>query len=262
MIKFNLTEEGNSIGSKHIKNFEERFIERGLTPLEEIKDAKHKVPCVDAEGYKYLLCYHSAVGDKRTKNFNRWDKKNPFKPYNMRLYASRVQYNAEILSTDDELMEASNVRIKFKRPQCGKTYDKWWGHWKSMPYNRHVCPECNDNQISAGYSSCSILTEDWLREHDIPYIREYSFDDCKNKRCLRFDFCVNWNGRKILIEVDGHQHFYVGGWTDESKLHYNQKLDKIKEDYCTANGHILVRIPYWLYRHTTYKDILNQTFFS
>lgn len=262
MIKFNLTEEGNGIGSKHIKNFEERFIERGLTPLEEIKDAKHKVPCVDAEGYKYLLCYHSAVGDKRTKNFNRWDKKNPFKPYNMRLYASSVQYNAEILSTDDELMEASDARIKFKCPQCGKTYDKRWGHWKSMPYNRHVCPECNDNQISAGYSSCSILTEDWLREHDIPYIREYSFDDCKNKRCLRFDFCVNWNGRKILIEVDGHQHFYVGGWTDESKLHYNQKLDKIKDDYCATNGHILVRIPYWLYRHTTYKDILNQTFFS
>ena len=41
------------MGSKHIKNFEEKFIERGLTPLEEIRDAKHKIMCVDAEGYKY-----------------------------------------------------------------------------------------------------------------------------------------------------------------------------------------------------------------
>ena len=40
------------------------------------------------------------------------------------------------------------------------------------------------------------------------------------------------------------------------------ELDKIKEDYCSANGHTLIRIPYWLYRHSTYKDILNQTFFG
>lgn len=128
------------MGSKHIKNFEEKFIERGLTPLEEIRDAKHKIMCVDAEGYKYLLCYRGSVSDKRTKRFDRWDKTNPF--------------------------------------------------------------------------------------------------------------------------VDGQQHFYAGGWTDDDKLRYNQELDKIKEDYCSANGHTLIRIPYWLYRHSTYKDILNQTFFG
>ena len=250
------------MGSKHINNFEEKFIERGLTPLEEIRDAKHKIMCVDAEGYKYLLCYRGSVSDKRTKRFDRWDKTNPFKAYNMRLYASRVQDDVEILSTDDELMMSSDVRIKFRCPQCGKEYDKKWCHWIAMPYNRHVCPECNNNPVAAGYSSCSILTENWLREHGIPYIREYSFDDCKNKRCLRFDFCVDWNSQKVLIEVDGQQHFYAGGWTDDDKLRYNQELDKIKEDYCSANGHTLIRIPYWLYRHSTYKDILNQTFFG
>lgn len=250
------------MGSKHIKNFEEKFIERGLTPLEKIRDAKHKVSCVDSDGYKYLLCYHTSIGDKRTKQFDKWDKTNPFKAYNMRLYASKVQDNVEILSTDDELMLSSDIRIKFRCPRCGKIYDKKWCHWINMPYNRHICPECNDNKVSAGYSSCSILTEDWLREHNIQYIREYSFDDCKNKRCLRFDFYIKWNNRDILIEVDGQQHFYVGGWTDADKLQYNQKTDKIKDDYCELNGYELVRIPYWLYRHTTYKDILNKTFFG
>lgn len=128
------------MGSKHIKDFKEKFIQRGLIPLEEIRDAKHKVTCMDAEGYKYLLCYRGSVSDKRTKQFDRWDKTNPFKTYNMRLYASRVQDNVEILSTDDELMCASDVRIKFRCPQCGKIYDKKWCHWIAMPYNCHVCP--------------------------------------------------------------------------------------------------------------------------
>ena len=57
------------IGSKRIKDFKEKFLEKGLTPLEEILDAKHKVPCIDVEGYKYYLCYHSSISDKRTKQF-------------------------------------------------------------------------------------------------------------------------------------------------------------------------------------------------
>jgi len=62
--------------------------------------------------------------------------------------------------------------------------------------------------------------------------------------------------------VDGQQHFYVGGWTDVDKLQYNQKTDKIKDDYCKLNWYELVRIPHWIYRHTTHKDILNKTFFG
>lgn len=250
------------MGSKHIKDFRAKFLERGLTPLEEIEDAKHKVDCVDAEGYKYRLCYRGSVSDKRTKQFDKWDKTNPFKAYNMRLYASRVQENVEILSADEELMDASNTRVWFRCPLCGEEYDKKWCHWIAMPYNRHVCPRCNDDACTAGYSPCSILTEDWLREHDIPYIREYKFDDCKNKRVLRFDFCVEWNGGKILIEVDGQQHFYIGGWTTPERLAENQARDKIKDEYCAEHGHTLVRIPYWLYRHGKYLEILNQTFFS
>lgn len=250
------------IGSKHIKDFREKFIERGLTPLEDIKNAKHKVPCIDADGYRYLLCYHSSVGDKRTKNFDKWDKTNPFKPYNMRLYASRVQENVEILSSDEELMEASNIHVRFRCPKCGNEFDKKWCHWIAMPYNRHFCQSCNDNNGNAGYSLYSTLTEDWLREHGVSYIREYVFDDCKSKRSLRFDFYVEWNDDIILIEVDGQQHFYVGGWTTSEILKDNKTRDQIKNDYCDIHGYKLVRIPYWLYRHETYKDILKQTFFG
>ena len=105
---------------------------------------------------------------------------------------------------------------------------------------------------------CDILDMAGLR-----YIEEYSFPDCKNKRVLRFDFCAERSdGKKVLIEVDGEQHFYVNTWATKETLQETQKRDKIKDDYCREHGLILIRIPYWLYRHTTYLNILSQTFFG
>lgn len=253
----------DKIGSKHIKNFEEKFLEKGLIPLESIIDAKHKVACIDKEGYKYKLSYHGGVSDKRTKAFDKWDRNNPFKPYNMRLYASRVQENCVILSTDEELRESARNRLRFVCPSCGEEFTKRWYHWINMPFNHHVCPKCNKNPISAGISQYTLLTEQWLKDNHIKYDKEYVFDDCKYKNVLRFDFCVkDWNGKMVLIEVDGMQHFYTSTWTTQERLEETQLRDKIKDEYCKSHNLTLVRIPYWLYRHTTYKDILKQTFFG
>ena len=48
-------------------NYREKFLERGLMPLEEICSGTQKVDCQDAEGYKYHLDYHGAVGDKKNQ---------------------------------------------------------------------------------------------------------------------------------------------------------------------------------------------------
>lgn len=218
--------------------------------------------CIDKDGYKYKLSYRGAVSDKRTKNFNKWDKNNPYKPYNMRLYASKVQENCIILSTDEELLEATIKRLRFICPDCGREFTKKWCHWIAMPLNRHVCPLCNDKSVSSGKSQISLLTAQWLDTNNIKYIQEYTFPDCKNKNCLRFDFYIEWNNKIILIEADGIQHFYTNGWTDEDKLKYNQKCDNIKKDYCDKKGYILIRIPFWLYKTNAYKNILNKTFFK
>ena len=101
-----------------------------------------------------------------------------------------------------------------------------------------------------------------MNENNIKYDQEHTFLDCKNKNCLRFDFYIEWGNKIILIEADGSQHFYTSGWTSEEKLLYNQSCDKIKEKYCKDKGYILVRIPYWLYKTDTYKNILNKTFFG
>lgn len=250
------------MGSKHIKDFESKFREKGLEPLEKILDAKHKVPCVDKEGYKYCLSYRGSVSDKRIKQFDKWDKTNPFKAYNMRLYASRVQDNVEIISDDSTLRQSSTQKIIFRCPVCGKEYQKKWCHWIAQPYNNHVCPECTNKSYANGNSSYSVLTQEWLEIHDIKYLKEYKFEDCINKRQLRFDFYVKWKENIILIEVDGIQHYYLSTWTTPDRLEQTQENDKIKDDYCRENGYVLIRIPYWLYRTNTYKNILYKTFFG
>lgn len=357
-------------------------------PLEEIIDAKHKVECQDSEGYKYFLSYHGAICNKKTNSFDRWNKSNPFKPYNMRLYANRMQDNVKILSTDEELRESTIEKVKFVCPNCGRIYEKKWCHWISQPVNRHFCPECNyriqgdsimltyeqikdrfdkigltllsnydeykDNhsnlhcedengyryytnvitvtsgnfkkynkfsmtnpnskynlqhwcdlndvsvkvieaksrktELSTFQCSCgnifqttiesfingkrrcnkcvvsdskySLLTRQWLDEHNIKYKKEYRFPDCRYKKPLPFDYQINWNGKMILIEVDGWHHFYTTQWTTEKDLKEQKIKDNIKNKYCESHGYILVRIPYWLYRTDSYKRILNKTFFS
>lgn len=127
-----------------MKNYYFEFVKRGVFPLvERIENDHQKVPCIDKEGYKYYLSYHSNIADKRTVWFNKWDKRNPFKPYNMKLYASRVQENANILSSDEELKSATTKKVRFVCPKCGKEYEKKWCHWIGQPDNEHFCRKCS-----------------------------------------------------------------------------------------------------------------------
>ena len=129
-------------------NYAEKFRERGLEPLALIINHKQKVPCIDKEGYKYYLNYHDHIADLRTKEFDKWSKKNPFKANNMRLYATTVQDNVCILSSDEELVNSSVNKIEFICPRCGKSYKKKWCHWIGQPDQKHFCSECS-NKLSA-----------------------------------------------------------------------------------------------------------------
>ena len=117
-------------------------MERGYTPLEEIKNTKQKISCIDSDGYKYYVSY-DLVRDKRTKCLDKWKKQNIYKSYNMRLYANRVQENCVILSTDDELSNANDIKVKFICPRCGEEYEKKWCHWIAQPDNEHFCRKCS-----------------------------------------------------------------------------------------------------------------------
>ena len=239
---------------RKLENYEKMFIDKGYKPLEAIKDTKAKIKCCDEYGFLYWASY-DMVRDKRTKSLDRFKKQNIFKPYNMRLYASIVQDGAQILSTDEELMTASERPVRFICPKCGREYSKRWFHWIAQKDNCHFCQICSRKE-----SSYEFLVDKWLGEHGFVYSREYWFNDCRDKRVLPFDFAVQMNNGLILIEVDGCQHYYENPMFTNFTLEERRRKDEIKTSYCEQNGYTLLRIPFWDFSRDTYLKKLSKTF--
>ena len=99
------------------------------------------------------------------------------------------------------------------------------------------CPGCRD------MSSGEAAVQEVLQKMNIEYRTQYSFEECRHKKPLKFDFFVESRG---LIEFDGKQHFesvkYFGG---EEGFQNTILRDKIKNIFCITNNIPLLRIPYY-----------------
>ena len=80
-----------------------------------------------------------------------------------------------------------------------------------------------------------------------------TFDDCKNKNKLRFDFYLP--DLNTIIEYDGEHHFKENKYFGEGNLEYITVNDEIKNQYCIDNKIKLIRIPYW--KFDVIENILN-----
>lgn len=94
--------------------------------------------------------------------------------------------------------------------------------------------------------------EQHLKENHINYKTQYRFNDCKDKKCLPFDFVIFDNAKNIImaVELNGEQHYHPFTYCGEddtkklSNLKDRQKKDQIKREYC-SNKHIpLLEIRY------------------
>ena len=108
----------------------------------------------------------------------------------------------------------------------------------------HRCPVCNE---SKGEKKISMIL-DCLK---IEYIPQYTFEDCKNKKKLPFDFAIIKNHKPILIvEYDGLHHFEpvrFGGISEEkAKINFDNMRanDELKNNYCKEQKIPILRIPY------------------
>lgn len=100
------------------------------------------------------------------------------------------------------------------------------------------CPKCN---FINNDSKSEKFIENFLKDNYIKYEKERSFDDCKYKSKLRFDFFLpDFN---TIIEYDGIQHFKEIPFFKNS-LQEIQKRDIIKNNYCIDKGIKLIRINY------------------
>ena len=95
--------------------------------------------------------------------------------------------------------------------------------------------------------------EQLLKEHNISYIREYSFEDLVDDLPLRFDFAIFKNDKlDALIEFQGEQHY------NQSNGFYNETIiehDKMKVEYCKKNNIRLIIINYKRNYDIKYEDL-------
>lgn len=129
------------------------------------------------------------------------------------------------------------------------------------------CPSCYANKLSSGER----LIFKFLRDNDIAFEQQKSFDKCKNpktNRLLKFDFYLpEYN---LCIEFQGKQHYEPvifnnskSNKTKEEKLEEakkalieNQYRDNIKREFCKNNNIKLLEIKYDQQKQT--YDILKE----
>jgi len=114
------------------------------------------------------------------------------------------------------------------------------GIFKQQPTN-HIdneqgCPICNE---SKGEKKINEI----LDNNNIKFEREKSFDGCRNKYPLRYDFYLpEYN---LLIEYDGKQHFEpVSAFGGIKSFNEIIKNDNIKNHFARNNNIKLLRISY------------------
>jgi hypothetical protein len=92
-----------------------------------------------------------------------------------------------------------------------------------------------------------------LKKKKIGFKEQFSFKNCSNINPLPFDFFIEVNGKKALIEYHGSHHYKPVGFGNKNQkdiaIQYKnvKKRDEIKEKWCLANKLPLLEIPFFDY---------------
>lgn len=150
-------------------------------------------------------------------------------------YSKECKQKGYDLPISGETYVNNKTYIKHRCKQCDKIYEQ-------TP-NAHLlgigCPYCSQSHGEK-------FIQNYLDNHSISYITQKKFNNLKDKRLLSYDFYLP--KQKVLIEYQGIQHFEKGGgYMDrQGRLQKQQYHDKLKRDYATNNGYILLEPTYKL----------------
>lgn len=128
--------------------------------------------------------------------------------------------------------------------------------------NIQGCPYCFDTK-KFKFSKGEKEVKRVLQSLNIAFLPQYTFQDCKDKNILPFDFYLLDLNK--CIEYDGQHHFYpvpFNGISSEDAQNNHLttiKHDKIKNEYCKNNNIELLRIPYYDFKNieVIVRDFLN-----
>lgn len=154
-----------------------------------------------------------------------------------KLRKTHEQYITDVFNINPNI-EVLEEYVSYKVPilhRCKIDGYEWYACPSNILFGTG-CPQC---KASRGEREISL----WLRNNSIDFVPQKTFDGCRNKKLLPFDFYIpKYN---ICIEYDGEQHYkpinFFGG---EEKLEKTIQRDNIKTNYCMANNIQLIRVKY------------------
>ena len=121
------------------------------------------------------------------------------------------------------------------------------------------CPYCVDKK-KFKFSHGEKAIKQFFDDHNINYIQEYRFNDCRETTTLPFDFYLP--NKNTVVEYDGEHHYHpvqfngISEAAAQKDFNDIQRHDKIKNQYCADNDIKLIRIPYW--DKSNINDILSE----
>lgn len=213
------------------------------TQKEFINELSKKRPDVECLGeyagsyrkiqFKHLTCGHIWYGTPASvihdqSNCPNCSKSN--KKSQDRFISELKEKNPNIIPL--EKYKGCTTKISFKHCICGH-------EWVASPH--HIlfgsgCPVCNEYRGEAAIRN-------FLQIKKIQFIPQHIFKDCKNIKCLSFDFYIP--DLNLCIEYQGAQHYeattFFGG---EKAFKQRQHNDKIKREFCKKNNVLLLEIKY------------------
>jgi hypothetical protein len=205
----------------------------------------------DLDGYKGFVTYNGLLSGKQMSRFNLQINEKYF-IYNLNIFCKNNNIKSKAKKIFFKTKNANTTIVEFVC-ECGESFYSTQSRFIFAGKNK--CDVC-----SGRMSSYEIKIMNWLNKHEIEYIYQKRYDDCKNKNSLPFDFYLE--KFNILIEVDGEGHFfpvrYNGIHEEIAKLNFirTQKNDLIKNKYCEKNNIKLIRISYDKFKEKKYIKIL------
>lgn len=151
-----------------------------------------------------------------------------------------------------------NYELNEKKPDqytYGSKEKVWWEcnknkHvWEARIYSRTRknnlatgCPQCRESKLEKEFRK-------WAKKFDEKenffYESQKKFKDCKFRLPLSFDFYIEYDNKRILVEVDGIQHMQmITFYNNNDKFDARVMKDLIKTWYAVKNNFYIIRISY------------------
>lgn len=166
------------------------------------------------------------------------------------LFTNELDPNCNITFNLVQLMENSKI---VNTENNGK---KMITLGNNLIYN-HIIPNLDKRHASKYESMVSVYLDKLENINSLKY--QKTFNDCKDKKKLPFDFYFEIDNQQFVIEYNGIQHYksidFFGG---EEGLILRQKHDKIKKEYCNDNNIKFIEISYEINNKKLIFDYLDK----